>query len=227
MPYLSFLILLSLLSFGAIIEPYKSTFENIPSSQTLDNEYQALVSATMGSVEPIEILQEDNEISNQEIGIDPLISYQELNQSQPNTLLKEHLTRTSQEIIQPSVPYVHEIQYSDFESAKKLAIQEHKYLLIKVEASNCQPCNRLNQLLQSNNHIKQMVNQHVQAVKIDALHTQVPMGLSTIGTPTVFLIQPEEGRVVMKLEGNEAIEDLEASLSSFVDEGYTEGIALR
>ncbi len=140
--------------------------------------------------------------------------------------IEKHLQMATLQIQEAPIPYIPNIEYSDFEEAKKIAIQEHKYLMIKVEATNCRPCAELNDLLASNKHIKKMVNNHIKAVKINTDHDAVPMGLSTIGTPTVFLIKPDENLVVMKLQGNEAIEELEDSLNSFVDDRYTAGLAL-
>jgi len=144
-----------------------------------------------------------------------------------STSLDKYLKSMTQQITESAIPYIPDIKYLAFESAKKEAIQEHKYVMIKVEATGCHPCAILNNLLATNNHIKKMVNAHIKAVKINTDYESLPLGLNYIGTPTVFLIQPEEDRVVMKLEGYEAIEDLEESLKSFVDEGYTQKLALR
>ncbi len=107
------------------------------------------------------------------------------------------------------------IRYSNFYQAKQAAIQEHKYLLIKVEANHCRPCDKLNHLLATNNNIKRMVNRHMKAVKINTDYDAVPMGLSNMGTPTIFLIKPENEQVIMRLEGTDAFEDLEDSLALF------------
>ncbi|NEW59805.1 thioredoxin family protein [Sulfurovum sp. bin170] len=118
------------------------------------------------------------------------------------------------------------IKYSDFITAKESAVKEDKYIMIKVEADNCPPCERLNALLESNENIKEMVNRHIKSVNINSSYDSLPEGLHSIGTPTVFLIKPnEDNKVVMKLVGNEAIEDLEEALKSFVSDSYEAGLA--
>ena len=97
--------------------------------------------------------------------------------------------------------------------------------MIKVEASHCKPCIALNQELANNNHIKEMVNKHIKAVKINADYDTVPMGLTYMGTPTVFLIEPNEDRVLMQLEGGLAVRELEESLGLFLDDSFTKGVA--
>ncbi len=134
-----------------------------------------------------------------------------------NPLPKEKLTTVKKRI--PN------IKYTNFDRAKQEAIQEHKYLLIKVEANNCKPCDKLNAVLATNEHIKSMINKHVKAVKINTDYDSVPLGLTNMGTPTVFLIKPEEDRVLMKLEGNIDAEELEESLQLFVNDGYKTGMA--
>ncbi len=117
----------------------------------------------------------------------------------------------------------HNIQYSEFAQAKQEAIDEDKLIMIKVEAENCKSCERLNALLDSNDNIKEMVNRHIKAVKIDTNYESLPDGLHSIGTPTLFLINPkDEDRVMMKLVGNDAIEELEESLELIVNDSYEE-----
>jgi len=120
------------------------------------------------------------------------------------------------------VPNIH---YTSFDKAKKDAKREHKYVMIKVEASHCKPCIALNQELENNNHIKTMVNKHIKAVKINADYDTVPMGLTYMGTPTVFLIEPNEDRVLMQLEGSLAVKELEESLGLFLDDSFKKGVA--
>jgi len=121
-----------------------------------------------------------------------------------------------------NVPNIH---YTNFDKAKREAKKEHKYVMIKVEASHCKPCIALNQELANNNHIKEMVNKHIKAVKINADYDTVPMGLTYMGTPTVFLIEPNEDRVLMQLEGGLAVRELEESLGLFLDDSFTKGVA--
>jgi hypothetical protein len=118
------------------------------------------------------------------------------------------------------------IHYSSFSVAKEEAIDENKYIMIKVEADNCIPCNRLNMLLDNNEHIKEIVSRHIKAVKINSTYDTLPEGLHAMGTPTLFLIDPkDENRVLMKLVGNEAIESLEESLESIIDDSYLTSLA--
>ncbi len=117
------------------------------------------------------------------------------------------------------------INYINFDRAKKEAMSENKYIMIKVEAGDCEPCVALNYELANNSHIKEMVRKHIKAVKIDADYDAVPMGLSYMGTPTVFLIEPKNSRVLMQLEGTLAVKDLEQSLGVFLEESFMKGIA--
>ena len=120
------------------------------------------------------------------------------------------------------VPSIH---YIDFERAKKEAMLENKYVMIKVEASNCEPCIALNHELSSNNHLKEMVNRHTKAVEINADYDTLPMGLTYRGTPTVFLIEPKDDRVIMQIEGTLAVSDLEESLDVFLYDSFRKGVA--
>ena len=111
------------------------------------------------------------------------------------------------------------IQYSTFTQAKEDAIREEKYLLIKIEANNCRPCDELNSMLATNEHIKKMINQHMKVVKVNTDRNEpIPLSLSNRGTPTLFLIEPKNDHILMKLEGEKAVEDLEDSLQLFVED---------
>ena len=125
-------------------------------------------------------------------------------------------------VIKEEVPSIH---YTNFERAKREAVMENKYIMIKVEASNCEPCVALNNELASNKHIKEMVNKHIKAVKINADYDSVPMGLTYMGTPTVFLIEPKQDRILMQLEGVLAVRELEESLDIFLDDSFKKGVA--
>lgn len=117
------------------------------------------------------------------------------------------------------------IHYTNFDKAKIEAIKEDKYIMIKVESNNCEPCVALNHELTTNKHIKEMVNKHIKAVKINADYDSVPMGLTYMGTPTVFLIEPKQDRVLMQLEGALAVRELEESLDIFLDDSFKKGVA--
>jgi glyoxylase-like metal-dependent hydrolase (beta-lactamase superfamily II) len=117
------------------------------------------------------------------------------------------------------------INYTNFDLAKKEAMSENKYIMIKVEAGDCEPCVALNYELENNHHIKEMVRKHIKAVEINADYDAIPMGLSYMGTPTVFLIEPKSNRVLMQLEGTLAAKDLEQSLGRFLEESFMTGIA--
>ncbi len=136
-------------------------------------------------------------------------------------LLKEPLVKKPL-IKKTEVPRIH---YTNFENAKREAKRENKYIMIKVEASHCEPCIALNQELATNNHIKKMVNKHIKAVKINSDYDTVPMGLTYMGTPTVFLIEPHDDRVLMQLEGSLAVKELEESLNIFLDDSFKKGVA--
>ena len=123
--------------------------------------------------------------------------------------------KRAKEIKRKNIPNV---QYSNLKTAKKEAITQHKYLLIKVESEDCLPCQKLDELLASNQHIKEMIYRYIKAVKVDSHKSPAPLGLSIEGTPTVFLIKPETNRVIAKLEGNSAIEELEETLVLFTRE---------
>ena len=119
----------------------------------------------------------------------------------------------------------HCIEYTNLKQAKKSALKEHKFVMIKIEADNCTPCKKLNELLKTNNHIKKMVNQYIKAVKINRDHDNIPANYDVIVTPTILLVKPESNKVLVRLEGSETFEDLEDSLKLFVDD--SDKLALR
>ena len=61
-----------------------------------------------------------------------------------------------------------------------------------------------------------MINKYTKVIKINTSHESVPLGLDNMGTPTVFVINPETEKVLVKLEGIGAIQELEASLRSVI-----------
>jgi len=218
MQYIITFMLLTLAAFGEFSYPTETSFElnnsSVPNELTSNEE--AVLNAMMG-LETQQILEKESSKVSKHIS----------DSEEMLPTLEEHVQNVTQQITESPIPYIPNIHYIKFDNAKKEAIKEHKYVMIKVEATGCRPCETLNNLLATNDHIKSMVNQHIKAVKVNTDQENLPMGLQNMGTPTVFLIKPDEDRVVMKLEGNEAIEDLEDSLKSFVDEGYTQGLALR
>ena len=111
--------------------------------------------------------------------------------------------------------FIPNIKYTNFLQAQADAIREHKYILIKVEANHCKPCDQLNTTLSTNDHLKKMINDHAIAVKINTSFDNVPLGLTNRGTPTVFLIEAATERVLVKLEPEE-IGELEVSLNDFL-----------
>ena len=115
----------------------------------------------------------------------------------------------------------------DFYTAQQHAIKEHKMVFIKVEADDCVPCNELDQELANNKTLRKMINKYTKAIKINTSHQSVPLGLTNMGTPTVFVINPETEGVLVKLEGIGAIEDLEASLRSITIEEDTTALAFK
>jgi len=125
---------------------------------------------------------------------------------------KTKVAPTTEENV-PSISYD-----KDFYTAQQHAIKEHKMVLIKVEADDCAPCNELDAELASNKTLRKMINKYTKAIKINTSYESVPLGLTNMGTPTVFVINPETESVLVKLEGTGAIEDLEASLRSITIE---------
>ena len=106
------------------------------------------------------------------------------------------------------------IQYIyDFSKAKKEAIKENKLLMIKIESNHCQPCEKLNEILETNNRIKQLINNNMKVLKINIDYEHnVPLGLNYMGTPTLFLIEPKTEKILMKLQGVIEANDLEESI---------------
>ena len=122
-------------------------------------------------------------------------------------------------ITEESVP---SINYDkDFYTAQQHALKEHKMVLIKVEADNCHPCEELDEMLASNKNIRKMINKYTKAIKINTSYESVPLGLSNMGTPTVFVINPKTEGVLMQLEGALALEDLEDSLRALTSENVS------
>jgi len=108
------------------------------------------------------------------------------------------------------------IRYIDLEEAKEEAKVEHKFILVKIESSNCPTCNKLNTLLDTNENIKNMVNGYTKAVKLNNDYDHIPPKLEYIGTPTLFLFDSSGKKMLMKLQGSEAIDDIEESLELFI-----------
>jgi len=112
------------------------------------------------------------------------------------------------------IHYIH-----NFLQARREAIREHKLVMIKIEAEHCQPCKKLNRVLATNKRIKRLINHNIKVVKVNIDNQErVPMGLSYMGTPTVFLIQPKNQKVLMRLQGVIQARDLEESLKIFVND---------
>jgi len=140
----------------------------------------------------------------------------------PHEIIAETMLKASK-TDRNKIKFIPNIKYTNFTQAKQDALKEHKYILIKIEADHCKPCERLNDTLSSNNHIKKMINEHIKAVKINTDFDTIPLGLSNRGTPTVFLIEPENDQVIMKLEPEE-VGELEASLTLFINDDINEKV---
>jgi glyoxylase-like metal-dependent hydrolase (beta-lactamase superfamily II) len=125
---------------------------------------------------------------------------------------KNEIAPTTEELI-PSIHYD-----KDFYTAQQHALREHKMVLIKIEADNCHPCEELNSVIANNKNIRKMINTYTKAIKVNTSYESVPLGLTNRGTPTVFIINPETEKVLMKLEGEEAIKELEVSLHSLTSD---------
>jgi len=132
---------------------------------------------------------------------------------------KTEVAPTTEENV-PSISYD-----KDFYTAQQHAIKEHKMIFIKVEADNCEPCQELDQKLASNKTLRKMINKYTKAIKVNTSYESVPLGLTNMGTPTVFVINPETESVLVKLEGMNEIEELEASLRSFTKESDASALA--
>jgi len=90
--------------------------------------------------------------------------------------------------------------------------------MIKVEADNCRPCQKLNKLLETNTSIKKIVNKYIKSVKINRDHQSVPRPYDDVVTvtPTVLLVNPKTNQVLVQLEGDETTNDLYESIKLFV-----------
>jgi len=108
------------------------------------------------------------------------------------------------------------IKYIALEKAKKEAKVEHKFVLVKIESSSCPTCIELNKLLETNTNIQNMINGYTKAVKLNRDYDQIPPKLKYIGTPTLFLFDSNGKKMLIKLEGAEAIDDIEESLELFI-----------
>jgi len=156
-----------------------------------------------------------------------------IKKSKPKVVLSKHKAIIKKEITKRKshkitkkerIPCIH---YTNLNKAKKSAIKEHKYVMIKYEADHCNPCKRLNKLLKTNEHIKKMVNQYIEAVKINRDHDNEIPDYDVFATPTILLINPKDNRILVQLEGTETIEDLEDALKVFVSDSHHVGLALR
>ena len=122
--------------------------------------------------------------------------------------------------------FVPSINYDkDYYTAQQHALKEHKMVLIKVEADNCRPCDDLNKILEKNKNIRKMINKYTKAIKINTSYESVPLGLTNMGTPTVFVINPKTESVLMQLEGALALEDLEDSLRALTSDDESTALA--
>jgi len=132
----------------------------------------------------------------------------------------EDLDNQESLIIQETSIYEEEanstINYIDLKEAREEAKIENKFLLVKIESDNCPTCSKLNILLDNNENIKSMVNEYTKAVKFNSEYDQIPPRLEFIGTPTLFLLDSQGKKILMKLQGSEAIEDIEESLKLFI-----------
>lgn len=117
------------------------------------------------------------------------------------------------------------IQYTNLKRAKQLALKEHKYVMIKIEADNCSPCKKLNRLMQTNNKIKKMVNKYIKAVKINRDHEAIPDNYDIIVAPTILLLNPKTNQILVQLEGTETFEDLYDAFKMFVTDSITMKLA--
>ncbi len=170
-----------------------------------------LISAKSSSIDVVKNKQEENKAAKTKVAKVEITK---------ETNVQTILEKASKTKVAPTTEeHVPLISYDkDFYTAQQHAIQEHKMVLIKVEADDCAPCNELDQELATNKRLRKMINKYTKAIKINTTYESVPLGLTNMGTPTVFVINPETESVLVKLEGTGAIEDLEASLRSITIE---------
>ncbi len=134
--------------------------------------------------------------------------------------VKNIIKQASKTKIAPTTnEFVPSINYDkDYYTAQQHALKEHKMVFIKVEADNCHPCDELNKILKKNKNIRKMINKYTKAIKVNTSYESVPLGLTNMGTPTIFVINPKTENVLMQLEGALALEELEDSLRALTSE---------
>ena len=103
-------------------------------------------------------------------------------------------------------------------TARQHAIAEHKMLLVKIEADNCAPCEKLDRFLKSNKRVRKMINKYTTAIKVNSSYEAIPLGINSMGTPTIVVLDPETKNELMRLQGTAAYEDLEDSLRTITGE---------
>jgi hypothetical protein len=108
------------------------------------------------------------------------------------------------------------IKYMELNKARKEAINEDKLVLVKIESNNCRSCVRLNNFLDTNENVKNMFNDYIKAVSLNREYDRIPPKLDYIGTPTLFLVKPKSGEILMQLQGDATVEELEESLKMFI-----------
>ena len=91
-------------------------------------------------------------------------------------------------------------------------------LLVKIEADNCAPCEKLDRFLKSNKRVRKMINKYTTAIKVNSSYEAIPLGINSMGTPTIVVLDPETKNELMRLQGTAAYEDLEDSLRTITGE---------
>ena len=108
------------------------------------------------------------------------------------------------------------IKYMGLNKAREEAINEDKLVLVKIESTNCRSCTRLNTFLDTNENVKTMFNDYIKAVSLNREYDRIPPKLDYVGTPTLFLVKPKSGEVLMQLQGDATVEELEEALKMFI-----------
>ena len=108
------------------------------------------------------------------------------------------------------------VQYTNYQRAKKLAIKEHKYVLIKYQSEHCPPCIKLNKEIKRNEHLREMINNNTKAVKINPYHGDQTTDFDMFATPTVIVFEPETKEILIRLEGSQTFKKLEYKLSRLI-----------
>lgn len=108
------------------------------------------------------------------------------------------------------------IQYTNYQRAKKLAIKEHKYVLIKYQSEHCPPCIKLDKEIKRNGRLRELIVSNTKAVKINPYYGDQTTDFDMFATPTVIVFEPATKKVLIRLEGEQTFKKLEYKLSRLI-----------